>query len=73
MNHKEVWLMFGMFFENNDRQIPMNVQGVIFKVIYSYELKSYFQSSVKDFSLAAYCISFVLHCLANLKPFTFAR
>ena len=33
--------------------------------------QSHFQASVKDFSLAAYCLFFVFHFLANLKSFTF--
>ena len=32
-----------------------------------------FRASVKDFSSAAYCLSFVFHCLANLKCFPLAR
>ena len=32
-------------------------------------LYSRFRPSVKDFSLAAYCLSIVFHCLANLKIF----
>ena len=31
--------------------------------------KSHFRASVKDFSLAAYFLSFVYHCLADLKSF----